>query len=77
MIARDELQAKHIAIHNQRCLQVIAKAREVNAMLLSLNGDFANIVTIRLKTTKQLSRFRCATFGNFLICLRDCRLTCI
>jgi hypothetical protein len=46
-------------------------------MLLSLNGDFANIVTIRLKTTKELSRFRCATFGNFLICLRDCRLTCI
>jgi hypothetical protein len=36
-------------------------------MLLSLNGDFANIVTIRLKTTKELSRFRCATIPKFFL----------
>jgi len=37
-------RAKHVAIHNS-VGYVIAKAQGVHAILLSLNGDFADIVT--------------------------------
>ena len=37
---------------------VITKAQELNAILLSLNGDFADIVTYPPLNTKALSRYR-------------------
>jgi hypothetical protein len=40
---------------------VIAKAQEIDAILLSVNGDFADIVTYPPKVTKELSQCRCAT----------------
>jgi predicted nuclease of predicted toxin-antitoxin system len=47
---------------------VIAKAQEMDAILLSLNSDFADIVTYPPTATKELSRFKCATIPRrFLI----------
>jgi hypothetical protein len=43
LIARNELQGEAHRDTQKRCLRVIAKAQEVNAILLSLNGDFADI----------------------------------
>jgi predicted nuclease of predicted toxin-antitoxin system len=40
---------------------VIAKAQEMDAIRLSMNGDFAGIVTYPPKTTKESWRFSCAT----------------
>src|SRR5438552_16553171 len=40
---------------------VIAKAQEVNAIVLSLNGHFADIVTYPPRNYGGLLRFRCAT----------------
>jgi predicted nuclease of predicted toxin-antitoxin system len=45
---------------------VIAKAQEMDAILLSMNGDFADIVTYGRRTTKESSRFKCATTPKFL-----------
>ena len=45
---------------------VIAKAQEIDAILLSMNGDFADIVTYRRKTTRGSSRFKCAITPRFL-----------
>lgn len=45
---------------------VIAKAQEIDAILLSMNGDFADIVTTRRRTTRVSSPFKCATTPRFL-----------
>jgi hypothetical protein len=41
----NELQGETHRDTQKRCLRVIAKPQEVKAMLLSLNEDFADIVT--------------------------------
>jgi predicted nuclease of predicted toxin-antitoxin system len=46
---------------------VIAKAQEIDAILLSMNGDFADIVPTRRRTTRVSSRFKCGTTRRFLI----------
>ena len=44
---------------------VIAKAQEIDAILLSLNGDFSHIVNY--PPTKELSRCRCTTTQKFFL----------
>ena len=46
---------------------VIAKAQEIDAILLSLNGDFSHIVNYPPKNTKELSRCRCTTTQKFFL----------
>jgi predicted nuclease of predicted toxin-antitoxin system len=48
-------------------MSVIAKAQEIDAILLSMNGDFADIVPTRRRTTRVSSRFKCGTTRRFLI----------
>jgi hypothetical protein len=54
LIARNELQGETHRDTQQRYLRFIAKAQEVNAILLSLNGDFADIVTYPPKNYKRI-----------------------
>jgi len=47
---------------------VITKAQEIDAILLSLNGDFSHIVNYPPKNSiKELSRCRCTTTQKFFL----------
>jgi predicted nuclease of predicted toxin-antitoxin system len=46
---------------------VITKAQEIDAILLSLNGDFSHIVNYPPRTIKELSRCRCTTTQKFFL----------
>ena len=46
---------------------VITKAQEIDAILLSLNGDFSHIVNYPPNAIKELSRCRCTTTQKFFL----------
>lgn len=66
MIARNELQGETHRDTQQRYLRVIAKAQEVNAILLSLNGDFADIVTYPPKNYERMVALRMRDHSEIL-----------